>query len=255
MYGLCVRGCTDCGKSENASLVYSALVPLVLGVALLASGYQDGGSETAYSEESYHVGCGTQAESVGVYSTSVALSPPPPTPPLLTPPPPAASTTTCAGCLEGTAGACKQSGGNSSNICVAIAASNVCPPTFAPCVDAAGDADAPGDAAEPASSNPLGGATDPVVADDGADDDDGSCESSYRREREKYSKLTQSEGYAYPYTVVIGYVLCLFIFPIVILICGVCCGCSCEERMECCGQARSNFESNTGFSFSSSSSI
>jgi hypothetical protein len=47
------------------------------------------------------------------------------------PPPPAASTTMCAGCLDGTAGECKQSGG--SNICVAIAAGNICPPTFASC--------------------------------------------------------------------------------------------------------------------------
>ena len=82
-----------------------------------------------------------------------------------------------------------------------------------------------------------------------------SCEASYQQELEKYTKFTQSENYEYPGQVVVGYVLCMIVYPIVFLICGMCCSCSCEERLECCSQAFDNLESNTGYSFSSSSSI
>ena len=134
------------GKGMDSDDGHPSLVPCIacagccgiLLIVFLACGYAN---RDLFNPDltPYVVGCGAEFESIGAYSvvsvdSGTALL----FPTKAAPPSPAASNTMCAGCLDGTAGECKQAG--SSTVCVAIAAGNICPATFTACPGAAGAA-------------------------------------------------------------------------------------------------------------------
>ena len=130
-------GLLGSGDGDNEAGAGGIPLGTLLFIIFLACGYTN---RNDYNPEltPYFVGCGVQAQSLGAYSLSISnwapsvntgaeLSPPSPSPP-----PPAALAAACGGCLEGTAGGCKQP--NGLGICVPFTPGTMdCPETFAAC--------------------------------------------------------------------------------------------------------------------------